>query len=106
MFKRYFESGNANYDVKVIDLDSKKSNIEVNLYFLPKQKYCCGEVTCHFKPEWIKSREIALKSGLVLSKPLTIRFNVSVPSDAVFEIPQGDDSQTNGAFEYKECFSE
>jgi len=108
MFKRYFDSGkqDSNYAVEVVGLDSNKSNIDVNLSFISKHKYCCCEITCHFKAEWEKIREVALRSGLVLSNPLTINFNVSVESGATFEIPVVYNSEKGDSFNYQERFSE
>jgi len=106
MFKQYFDSGKNNYAVKVVGLDTDKSNIDVNLTFLSEEKYCCCEVTCHFKAEWERIRELALRSSVVLSKPLAVNFNVSVEAGAIFEIPVVNNSETAKSFNYQERFSE
>jgi hypothetical protein len=106
MFRRYFESGKQGYAVEIVGLNNQKSIIEVNLTFLSGKECCCGEITCHFKPEFERIREIALCSGLVLESPLTIKFNVSVPSDAIFEITDGYNQKNVGLCNYQETFSE
>jgi hypothetical protein len=84
MFERYFSSGgqSSNIDFKIIALDSGARRIFVNLKFKNGEFYCCGELTCHFKPNWRGIKEIALDNNLELLSPLSIECNVLIESGA------------------------
>ena len=113
IFNNYFSSlrtANANapsYGVKVDSLNEEGSKIVSTITFLKGQEYCCGEITCHFEPNWDRIRELATIKGVSLTKPLKIELAVQVEEGAILA--------TNGdigaplkspSFKYKEVFEE
>ncbi len=85
MFRNYLKSGKSRpvYDVVVTELTDDNKNIVADLVFKKNESYCCGEATCHFKPDWFRIREIAVSKGLELSSPLSIRLNVIIEYGAL-----------------------
>ena len=113
MLNNYFSSSKSNnndnpeYYVKVLSISKNKSIVFAEFAFKADETYCCSELTCHFEPNWEKIRSRAIESDVVLAKPLTIEFKVTVEKGAKFEVrksfglPLESDS-----YEYDEKFSE
>jgi len=80
MFQRYFKSGKVpnRFELKVIAYDAGNHKISIDIKFKANESYCCSEISCHFKPNWNRIKEIACDNNLNLLSPLTIEFNVLV----------------------------
>ena len=87
MFERYFASGEkpSKFGLNIVGLDDIPQKIFVDLTFKRVESYCCGEITCHFKPSWNRIKKIAHKNNLELLSPLSIEFNVLIESGAKLE---------------------
>lgn len=105
MLDRYFsgQKGTHDYEINDVSVSNKLNFIELVFKFKNGASYCCPELTCHFNPNWDKIRELAAKEDVALSKPLKIRFHVTVESGASFtaNIPKN-----HSDYEYEEVFSE
>ena len=109
MFIEYFHSGKSDtrYGVEVLSLNNEQHVIAVKLTFLKEQSYCCGEVSCHFKANWDRIRQIAAQRGLVLNRPLTIGFLVIVEAGSIIDINKAVGRATiSKNEEYTETFNE
>ncbi len=113
IFASYFSSGKKGddgslyYEVFVKSISNENNRISAELHFKSGYTYCCGELTCHFKANWNRIRELAKKSGLALSKPLIIEFEVFVEKGAKFNVHKaiGIPSESD-AYQYFEVFAE
>ena len=77
------------------------------MHFKSGYTYCCGEITCHFKANWNRIRELAKASGLVLPKYLNIEFNVIIEKGVTFKVHKSIGLPTeSNAYQYVEFFSE
>ena len=113
MLNNYFSSSKSNnkdrpdYYVKALTISNDKTTIFAEFAFKAEETYCCSELTCHFGPDWEKIRNKAKESDVVLARPLSIEFKVSVEKDARFEVYKsiGLPLESKG-YEYNEKFSE
>jgi hypothetical protein len=107
MFKNYFASGDQEYGVNVIRLSENESKIDACVTFKKDHRYCCSEITCHFKPDWSRIREKAQELGLALNTPLSVEFHIVVEDGTLLEVnssiglPLATEAQ-----EYTWCFQE
>ena len=88
IFNNYFGSSASGptYIVRVTSLSNHNSKINARLTLKKNQRYCCSEITCHFKADWARIREKASRLGLELGSPLTIEFAVLVENGALIEV--------------------
>jgi hypothetical protein len=113
IFVSYFASGKKDpdgspyYEVFVKSISNQNHHIGAEVHFKSGYTYCCGELTCHFKPNWNRIRELAKNSGLVLSETLSIELEVFVEKGAKFNVHKaiGIPSESE-AYRYIEVFSE
>jgi hypothetical protein len=113
IFDNYFASGkkepdgSPHYEILVKSISIEKRHINAEVYFKSGYTYCCGELTCHFKANWNRIRELARVSGLVLPENLNIEFQVTIEKGAKIKAHNSIDLPIeSGAYQYVQVFSE
>ena len=95
------------YGVQVTGISEDRTLIKLTLTFKNGCSYCCGEIGCHFQPNWQDLRSVAATLGVSLGSPLAITIFGVVEEDSCFDVnPSFGMSAENEAYTYSQTFIE